>query len=150
MNGKDPKHRKTFRIRPEQVWNVQGMIQQLVMLLIMLAVYTVARLLTQDPEGGYTGLISWLQQFHGLFRTPHLLSDLLTGALAGAALAGMFLLLDVAVGYIRDRAKLNEWIHRSDFMLPENRKQRKWALGIALSGSAIEEILFRGFIFWRS
>ncbi|MDZ7795915.1 MAG: CPBP family intramembrane glutamic endopeptidase [Candidatus Marinimicrobia bacterium] len=146
MSRKDPGNYNRLHIRPGQIWNVQGMIQQAVMLGLILAVYSVILILTQRFPGEYGGLENWLQRLHGLFRTEHLLSDMITGALLGFVLSGVLFLLDCAVGYIKGK-KVYDWVHRSDFMLPVNREQRKWALAIALSGSMIEEIMFRGFIF---
>jgi membrane protease YdiL (CAAX protease family) len=144
----DPKDRREnpLGIRPEQIWNVQGMIQQAVMLLLMIITYSTVYFLTRGSPGKFPGLETWLSALHGLFRGSRFIPGIFGGAVTGLLLAAGLFMLDAAVGWI-GRRDLRAWVHRSDFMLPRTREQRKWAWIIAVTGSVVEEILFRGYIF---
>ncbi|MBW6458040.1 MAG: CPBP family intramembrane metalloprotease [FCB group bacterium] len=142
----DPFNENKLNIRPEQLWNAAAMIQQAVMMMVMIVVYTLVRIMVHSTPGKYTGIEHWLEQLHALFRLNTLPSDILLGAAAGFALAFVLLLLDAGVALIRKK-NVKLWLHRSDYILPENKRQRRWALSVALVGSAVEELMFRGFIF---
>ncbi len=145
MNN-DPLNENKLNITPDQLWNIKGIIQQLVMVALMAIVYMVIIIYTGHSPGLHSGLESWLQNLHALFYTDTLFRDVLIAPVMGVAIAGFLFLLDTAVGYIR-KENISNWIHRADYMLPGNKIERNWALGIAIMGSAVEEIMFRGFIF---
>jgi membrane protease YdiL (CAAX protease family) len=142
----DPFNENKLNIRPEQLWNAHSMIQQGVMVIIMAMIYSLVRVMVFSSPGRYTGLEHWLEQLHALFQLNTLPADILLGAAGGFLLAFVLFLLDAGVALVR-RKNITLWLHRSDYILPENKLQRKWALTITLVGSAVEELMFRGFIF---
>ena len=142
----DPFEENKLDITPDQLWNVQSIIQQAVMAVIMIASYFLVRYMIGTSPGQFSGLENWLERLHALFATKSLPSDMFTGVLTGFALAVVLFFLDAGVGIIL-RRNIKLWIHRSDYMLPVDKVQRKWALTTALVGSPVEELMFRGFIF---
>ena len=133
-------------ISPRQLWNANGILQQIVFLLIMGLVYFIIRMLVNNAPGQYTGLERWLQFLQGMFRQSRPLQSFLTAPLIGMLAAFLLLGLDTLAGYLM-RKELRTWVGRGDFMLPTDKKQRSWAFAITLLGSGVEELLFRGFIF---
>ncbi len=145
MNN-DPLNENKLNITPDQLWNIKGIIQQIVMVALMAIIYIVIVNYTGRSPGVHSGLENWLQNLHALFYTNTLLRDMFVAPVMGVAIAGSLFFLDTAVGYILKKNIFN-WIHRADYMLPGNKTERNWALRIAIMGSTVEEIMFRGFIF---
>ncbi|MCF7833240.1 MAG: CPBP family intramembrane metalloprotease [Candidatus Marinimicrobia bacterium] len=142
----EPQHENRIEITPEQLWNVLGMIQQAVMLIILFFVYVVVSIIIARSASVHPGLVSWMQNLQNLFHSDNIPMDLVWGALAGFGLALFLSVLDTLVAVI-GKKNVRQWLHRTDNMLPVTRVQKRWALSISLSGSIIEEIMFRGFIY---
>mgnify|MGYP001362385694 CR=1 FL=1 len=142
----DPMNENKLGVSPDQLWNAAGVVQQLITVALMLAAYAVVSLMVRRSPGAYPGLAEWLDALRGLFTLKDLGPGILRGIPAGILIAGILFFLDAAAGLLT-RKPLKHWIRRTDYMLPLTKKQKKWALGIAVSGSAVEEALFRGFFF---
>jgi membrane protease YdiL (CAAX protease family) len=142
----DPKQDSKLKISSELLWNKSGMIQQAVMFTLMLIVYVSISIISSRSNVVHTGFENWLQNLQKLFARNTLLHDILFGAITGLVLSIILFVMDAFVAFIV-RTDVKEWIHRTDYLLPQTKKQRSWALSITLVGSIQEEIMFRGFIF---
>ncbi|MBN2780461.1 MAG: CPBP family intramembrane metalloprotease [Candidatus Marinimicrobia bacterium] len=142
----DPMNENKLGISPDQLWNAAGIVQQLITAALMLSAYAVVSLMVRRSPGVYPGPAAWLETLRALFDLKDLGPGILWGIPAGMLIAGILFLLDAGVGMIATYP-LRHWVRRTDYMLPLTKKQKKWALGIAVSGSAVEEALFRGFFF---
>jgi membrane protease YdiL (CAAX protease family) len=140
-----PRHDRKDDISPELLWNALGMFQQLIMFTLMLIVYVVISLIVSRSLTPHEGLSAWMNSLQSLFVSKHIVKDLALGAGAGVAAVLVTTVLDTLIAII-SRADLKEWFHRTDYLLPETKKQKQWAWIISLSGSIQEEIMFRGFI----
>ncbi|MEA3391577.1 MAG: CPBP family intramembrane glutamic endopeptidase [Candidatus Marinimicrobia bacterium] len=142
----DPQYENKMKITPEQLWNSLGMIQQAVMSILLLFVYVLISIIISRSVSAHPGLENWMQNLQNLFHSDSILTDLIWGAFAGFGMVLLLSVLDIIVAFI-GRKDIREWIHRTDYMLPVTRIQKRWALSISLSGSIVEEIMFRGFIY---
>ena len=139
----EPQNENKLKILPDQLWNSLGMIQEAVMLLF---VYVLISIIIARSTTAHPGLENWMQSLQKLFIGQTILMDLVWGIVAGFAVAIVLSLLDAFVAVI-GRKDVRKWVHRTDYMLPVTPVQKRWALSISLSGSVIEEIMFRGFIY---
>jgi len=135
-----------MKVTPELLWNSLGMIQQAVMSILLLFVYVLISIIIARSSSVHPGLENWMQNLQSLFHSDSILMDIIWGALAGLGMALLLSGLDIIVGFL-GRKNVREWVHRSDYMLPVSPIQKRWALSISLSGSIVEEIMFRGFIY---
>ncbi|MCK4531085.1 MAG: CPBP family intramembrane metalloprotease [Candidatus Marinimicrobia bacterium] len=142
----EPQSENKMKITPEQLWNSLGMIQQAVMSILLLFVYVLISIIIARSVSAHPGLENWMQNLQNLFHSDSILTDLVWGALAGLGMVLLLSVLDIIVAFI-GRKNIREWIHRTDYMLPVTPIQKRWALSISLSGSIVEEIMFRGFIY---
>jgi membrane protease YdiL (CAAX protease family) len=143
---KEPNKDDRIRIRPEQLWNSTGLLQQAVFSAVLIFSYLGIYLLNDANPGAYPGLDNWLQSLHSLFRLRQGMTLILLAPLIGAALSLLIALLDTAAGLLQ-KADIHTWIHRTDDLLPDNRRQQYWAFWISLTGSTVEELMFRAFLF---
>jgi len=127
------------------LWNSMGMFQQLILFTLLLVVYVAISLIIARSTIAHPGLESWMSNLHLLFVPDSILKDVLFGVLLGILAVLLTTLLDTLVAFMH-KEKLSEWMHRSDYLLPQTRVQKRWAWGISITGSVLEEILFRGFI----
>jgi len=142
----EPQSENKMKITPEQLWNSLGMIQQAVMSIVLLFVYVLISIIIARSVSAHPGLENWMQNLQNLFHSDSILTDIVWGALAGLGMVLLLFVLDIIVAFI-GRKDIREWIHRTDYMLPVTQIQKRWALSISLSGSIVEEIMFRGFIY---
>lgn len=142
----EPQSENKMKVTPEQLWNSLGMIQQAVMSILLLFVYVMISIIIARSVSAHPGLENWMQNLQNLFHSNSILMDIVWGALAGLGMVLLLSVLDIMVAFI-GRKNIREWIHRTDYMLPVTQIQKRWALSISLSGSIVEEIMFRGFIY---
>ncbi|MCK5816627.1 MAG: CPBP family intramembrane metalloprotease [Candidatus Marinimicrobia bacterium] len=142
----EPQSENKMKVTPEQLWNSLGMIQQAVMSILLLFVYVMILIIIARSVSAHPGLENWMQNLQNLFHSNSILMDIVWGALAGLGMVLLLSVLDIMVAFI-GRKNIREWIHRTDYMLPVTQIQKRWALSISLSGSIVEEIMFRGFIY---
>ncbi len=145
MKNEENNH-KRLKISPEQLWNSLGMIQQVITAIVLLAVYTTIYFIVERSYVGHPGLTNWLDALNKLFLSDALLKDIALGLAVGIVLVILTALFDLFVAAIQ-KQNISEWMHRTDHLLPETKVQKRWALGISVVGSVVEEIMFRGFIF---
>ncbi len=144
MNDNDQQHNE-LQISSDMLWNKWGMIQQAIIFVFLLIIYTVIVLLLHRSPKPYPGLESWFINFKGLFVSDKWYWDIIFGIIVGTFLSHLLLAFDNLVAWLMKR-DIPTWIHRADHLLPQNRKQKKWAVLISIVGSIQEEILFRGYI----
>lgn len=137
---------KKIKISPGQLWNSAGLVQQLVLTAGLLIAYIVIRILTQGNPQSYPGMQNWIANLHSLFKVQYYVRDLFAAPFIGASISLLLFGLDSLAGLLQKK-EMKTWVHRSDNMLPVNKTQRHWAFLITFSGSAVEEIMFRAFIF---
>jgi len=142
----EPQFENKLKVTPDQLWNSLGMIQQAVMSILLLFVYVLISIIIARSVSIHPGLENWMQNLQNLFHSNSLIMDLIWGALTGFTLVIILTVLDIFIAMI-GRKNIRTWLHRTDYMLPETPKQKRWALSISLSGSVVEEIMFRGFIY---
>lgn len=142
----EPQYENKMKITPGQLWNSLGMIQQAIMSILLLFVYVLISIIIARSASAHTGLENWMQNLKNLFRSDDILMNIVWGALTGLGLVIILSVLDVIVAII-GRKDIRKWLHRTDYMLPVTPLQKRWALSISFSGSVIEEIMFRGFIY---
>ena len=134
-----------YDIDPAMLWNSMGMFQQLIMFTLMSIVYVVISLIISRSSGTHPGLENWMQNLHALFGLHSILRDILFGVLIGILAVLLTTLLDTFIAVI-SRRDLAKWMHRTDYLLPQSKMQKRWAWAISVTGSIQEEIMFRGFI----
>ncbi|RKY54986.1 MAG: hypothetical protein DRP93_04255, partial [Candidatus Neomarinimicrobiota bacterium] len=122
------------------------MIQEAVIFILLLFVYVLISIIITRSTSIHPGLENWMQSLQKIFNAQNIFMDLLWGVVAGIGLAIVLSFLDALVAVI-GRKNVRKWLHRTDYMLPVTSVQKRWALRISLSGSVIEEIMFRGFIY---
>ena len=132
-------------IDPSMLWNSIGMYQQLIMFAILLIVYVSVFLIISRSSNPHPGMENWMNNLHSIFTSGHIIRDVLFGVILGVFAVAFTTLLDTVVA-IFARVDLKEWMHRTDYLLPQTKIQKRWAWLISLSGSIQEEIMFRGFI----
>lgn len=135
-----------MEIGPEQLWNAGSLIQQVIFAGVLLIIYLIIRFLANADPQSHPGLQNWLQNLHGLFYLQKGTMILLAAPVLGAVFSVLLFGMDSLAGLLQKK-DMKLWIRRSDNMLPENTVQRRWALLITLSGSTVEELMFRAFIF---
>ncbi len=123
-----------------------GMIQQAVISIVLIFVYVLITIILARSASAHPGLENWIQNLQKLFAGRNIIMDLIWGMAAGLAMAIILFILDMFIA-VMGRKNIRDWIHRTDYMLPVTPTQKRWALSISLSGSVVEEIMFRGFIY---
>jgi membrane protease YdiL (CAAX protease family) len=134
-------------ITPGLLWNKSGMIQPIVLSALMVFTFFIILYVTRHSQIEHPGLQSWLQRLQALFFSSKVFKDILIAAILGVVFSLLLQVLDALVALLM-KENIRSWLHRTDNLLPVNALQKKWALAITIVGSSVEELLFRGFIFF--
>ena len=143
--SKNKQNENQLVVTPDMLWNKSGLIQQLIVFIFLLIIYTTVIIILHRSPKPHLALNEWFTSLKGLFISSKWYWDIILGVIVGTILSHILMTFDIFVAWILKK-DIPKWIHRADHLFPRTKTQKKHALIISLIGSTQEEVLFRAYI----
>lgn len=134
-------------LSPEIIWGKPGFLQQGLFWALTVIIWSGISIYSHFHPDTASGLIAWQGQIKPLFNVHHIGNFLLWGIIIGTSLSIIFALADILISIVSGKNWYDSF-ENLDLLLPNTQKTKKNAAIIVISGSVVEEILFRGFLFF--
>ncbi|MEA3500067.1 MAG: CPBP family intramembrane glutamic endopeptidase [Candidatus Marinimicrobia bacterium] len=147
MFQKNNKQNNKLKLTPELIWSKLGIYQEIILLGVILATYAISRFIYNLNPIKHHSIYEWHNRVFEIFNLQDVFSFLIKGILIGIMVSFIITILDIIISKLQNEAWYKN-ITRNDFILPKTVGQKKMAAIIIFSGSFVEEIIFRGLIFF--
>jgi membrane protease YdiL (CAAX protease family) len=134
------------KITASLVWSRIGFYQQVFLWLFTLSIPAVVYLIYSINPLKYEGLFGWLTRVKQLININNIFIYFIGGIMGGLLLSLLFLAMEWAISRFKGESP-RERLSRQDELIPKTTVQKRWAFGINLSASIMEEFLFRAYLF---
>ena len=131
---------------PDIIWGKPGLFQQVIFALVALSIWAIVTFMISLNPASHEALIEWQYRVSGLFHFNNIVTYLGLAILIAAGLSLLFLILETLIAMLKNE-DITIRLQRNDFLLPVTPGQKWRALGIIFTGSLVEEILFRAYLF---
>ncbi len=147
MYQKNKGQNTKFKLNPELIWSKLGVYQEIILLGLILTIYVISEFVYKMNPVKHHSIYEWHKRVFSIFELKDAFPFLIKGALIGILVSFMIVILEIIIS----KLKKENWysnLTRNNFLLPKTKHQRKMATVIVFSGSFIEEVIFRGMIFF--
>ena len=130
---------------PDLIWGLPGIYQQILFSLLTIFIWAGATVLGITNPVKYVKITHWQQRVMESVHLDNVLTYLLIAFLLALGLSLAFLIFEMIWAFFSKEDWL-ERISQNDYLLPVTSLQKKKALGIVITASVLEEILFRAYL----
>ena len=147
MFQKNNEQNNKLKLTPELIWSKLGIYQEIILLGLILATYIISEFIYQLNPVKHYSIYEWHNRVFSIFNFQDVFSYLLKGILIGILVSFIIAALEILISKFKKEIWYKN-LTRNNFLLPQTVTQKKMATIIVFSGSFIEEVIFRGLIFF--